>query len=81
MAVPTLRPGQRLSAQERRRAAAELAEQYAAGRSIRQLSAASGYSIGRVRRLLADAGVTLRPRGGSNRKAADQRTAEPSSLA
>lgn len=79
MAVPRLRAGQRLSVQERQRVAAELAEQYQAGRSIRELCGASGYSIGRVRRLLAGAGVTFRSRGGSNRKTAGHRTDEPSS--
>lgn len=62
--VPELRRGQRLPDAERRKLGAELRKWYEAGRSVRQLSAETGYSIGRVRRLLIESGVTFRPRGG-----------------
>ncbi|PVZ14798.1 helix-turn-helix domain-containing protein [Actinomycetospora cinnamomea] len=42
-----------------------LVERYAAGASLMRLSEDTGRSFGHVRRLLVDAGVTLRPRGGS----------------
>lgn len=41
-----------------------LVERYAAGVSLMRLSEDTGRSFGHVRRLLLDAGVTLRPRGG-----------------
>jgi hypothetical protein len=40
-------------------------ERYAAGASLMRLAEDTGRSFGHVRRLLLDAGVTLRPRGGS----------------
>ena len=42
-----------------------LVERYAAGESLTRLAADTGRSFGHVRRLLLDAGVTMRPRGGS----------------
>jgi hypothetical protein len=42
-----------------------LVERYAAGESLMRLSHETGRSFGHVRRLLLDAGVTMRPRGGS----------------
>lgn len=65
--VPTLSRNQRLPDGERRRIATMLRERYDAGRSVRELCGETGYSIGRVRRLLIEAGVTFRPRGGSRR--------------
>jgi Helix-turn-helix domain len=62
--LPALRPGQRLSGNDREAVAADLLEQYRAGSSIRQICHRSGYSIGRVRRLLIGAGVEFRSRGG-----------------
>lgn len=41
-----------------------LVDGYGAGRSLSQLSAETGRSFGHVRRLLLDAGVRMRPRGG-----------------
>ena len=66
MSTPKLKRGQRLPRQDQERIGKELLAQYEAGRSVRQLCAETGYSIGRVRRLLEDAGVTFRPRGGHN---------------
>lgn len=47
----------------------DLLRRYESGRSIREICRETGYSIGRVRRLLEDAGVTYRRRGGANRSA------------
>lgn len=54
----------RLSGDERSSEAKRLAELYGRGRSIRELAAEGDHSIGRVRALLIEAGVTFRPRGG-----------------
>jgi hypothetical protein len=48
--------------------AAELGAQYSGGASIRQLAEQTGRSYGFVHRPLVDADVTLRGRGGYNRK-------------
>jgi hypothetical protein len=45
----------------------DLLRRYESGRSIREICKETGYSIGRVRRLLEDAGVTYRRRGGAHR--------------
>ena len=63
---PRLARNHRLPDSERRRVADELLKGYTAGKSIRELCGDSGYSIGRVRRLLEDAGVEFRPRGGNS---------------
>ncbi|MHB8452477.1 MAG: helix-turn-helix domain-containing protein [Mycobacteriales bacterium] len=68
METPALRRGERVSAAERSRLGRELLAQYNQGRSIRELCQTTGYSIGRVRRLLIDAGVKFRSRGGPNRR-------------
>jgi hypothetical protein len=62
----TVSPGAQ-SARGRDRAALAryLVERYAAGESLMRLSAETGRSFGHVRKLLLDAGVTLRPRGGA----------------
>ena len=49
---------------------AYLVERYTAGGSLMQLSAETCRSFGHVRRLLIDAGVTMRPRGGSRTRTA-----------
>ncbi|MFD4335865.1 helix-turn-helix domain-containing protein [Streptomyces anulatus] len=52
---------------ERDKVAAELKARYDAGASIRALAEDTGRSYGGVHRLLADAGVTFRSRGGAMR--------------
>lgn len=64
--TPELRRNQRLPDNERLKVGAELLKRYDAGRSVREICAETGYSIGRVRRLLQDVGVTFRARGGRN---------------
>ncbi|HZZ49060.1 MAG TPA: helix-turn-helix domain-containing protein [Pseudonocardia sp.] len=63
--TPSLRRGQRLAENQRNKIGAELLRRYEQGRSVREICTETGYSIGRVRRLLQDAGVTFRPRGGA----------------
>lgn len=53
---------------ERDRIAAELKAKYEKGDSIRSLAESSGRSYGGVHRLLLDAGVEFRSRGGAQRK-------------
>jgi len=65
--VPSLPRGKRLRDQERSDVAAELLRRYNSGQSIRDICAETGYSIGRVRRLLEEAGVEFRRRGGATR--------------
>jgi hypothetical protein len=60
----------RLAGRERTALAREVAKRYRKGASIRELSTATGRSFGFVHRLLGEAGVTLRGRGGPVRKAA-----------
>lgn len=64
--VPELRRGQHLPDAERTRLGRQLVKRYQAGLSVRQICAETGYSIGRVRRLLEAGGVEYRPRGGAH---------------
>jgi hypothetical protein len=59
-------PHVKLRGEERDRVAARLAARYRDGRSIRDLMAETGRSYGAVYRLLGEAGVTMRPRGGDH---------------
>ncbi|CAL9328705.1 helix-turn-helix domain-containing protein [Nocardiopsis synnemataformans] len=65
--APIKRP--RLAGEDRSVLAAQLKSRYDAGESIRMLAAATGRSYGFVHRLLSEAGVELRGRGGPTRKA------------
>ncbi|RNL85067.1 helix-turn-helix domain-containing protein [Halostreptopolyspora alba] len=64
----TLRKGTRVTGTERSELADELKKRYDNGESIRSLAAATGRSYGFVHRLLTEAGVTLRGRGGATRR-------------
>jgi hypothetical protein len=66
--VPKMGRGRRMPVAEQERVGAELRKRYDAGQSIRELCSDTGYSIGRVRRLLQGAGVTFRARGGATRR-------------
>ncbi|MGR6915400.1 helix-turn-helix domain-containing protein [[Actinomadura] parvosata] len=59
----------RIVGAERAQLAVAVAERYAAGDSVRGIAEAIGRSYGFVHRLLKEAGVTLRPRGGNRRSA------------
>ncbi|MDA8371015.1 helix-turn-helix domain-containing protein [Nocardiopsis mangrovi] len=64
----TLKKGTRVTGTERSELATELKRRYDDGESIRSLAAATGRSYGFVHRLLTEAGVTLRGRGGATRR-------------
>ena len=66
--VPDLSRNQSLTGRHREEAARELLARYQAGRSLRGLRAETGYSLGRIRRLLIEAGVEFRRRGGGPRQ-------------
>lgn len=59
----------RIVGAERQALAAAVAERYAAGGSVREIAESIGRSYGFVHRLLEEAGVTLRSRGGNQRSA------------
>ncbi len=61
--APVLAPHQRLSPATQESLGKALRSEYERGASIRDLAAQTGYSIGRVRTLLAGAGTALRERG------------------
>ena len=60
-----IKKGTRTLGADRRRLAANLKRRYDAGESIRSLAASSGRSYGFIHRLLAEAGVRFRGRGGT----------------
>lgn len=65
--MPQLQKGARITGAERTKLARDLKKSYAKGTSIRDLAQAHGRSYGWVHRVLTEAGVTLRPRGGTTR--------------
>jgi Helix-turn-helix domain len=67
--TPDLTRNQRVTGSEREKLSGELLKRYQRGQSIREICAETGYSIGRVRRLLVDAGVEFRGRGGTHGRA------------
>lgn len=74
MAVTAIAKGQRITGAEREKLAKKLKKSYESGSSIRELAAETQRSYGFVHRILKDAGVQLRGRGGATRgkaKAAD----------
>ncbi len=64
--IPQLSRGQRLTDDARHNLGQQLLERYQAGASIRDLRDETGYSLGRIRRLLLEAGVEFRGRGGGH---------------
>ena len=67
----TTTPRTRLKGPEREETARRAADLYAQGCTIASVARQLGRSYGGTRALLLEAGVTLRPRGGGIRKAAD----------
>jgi helix-turn-helix protein len=59
----------RITGPARDEIAAQLRKDYENGTTLRALAASSGRSYGFVHRVLTQSGVTLRPRGGSVRRA------------
>jgi N6-adenosine-specific RNA methylase IME4 len=64
--VPALAPHQRLDPEDKQVVAKELRAEYERGTSIRELAEQTGYTIQRVRTLLAGSGTTFRERGKHN---------------
>lgn len=60
----------RITGQAREDLAWDLTQRYRAGASIRELAAMKGRSYGFVHRMLCEAGVELRGRGGATRNRA-----------
>lgn len=65
----------RVTGEQRAELARSLEAQYLAGASIRELSASTGRSYGFIHRMLSDAGVPLRRRGGATRDRTSRLTA------
>ena len=62
-----LQKGARITGRDRAKLATELNKAYAKGASIRELAQVHGRSYGFVHRVLTEAGVPLRGRGGATR--------------
>jgi predicted transcriptional regulator len=58
---------ERMTREQRAELARSLEVQYQAGASIRELAASTGRSYGFIHRVLTDAGVPMRGRGGATR--------------
>jgi Helix-turn-helix domain len=65
--VAELKKGSRVTGLDRDRLTSDLRRKYDEGESIRALAAATGRSYGFVHRILSEAGVPLRGRGGATR--------------
>jgi len=65
-----------LHGHERTLVAGELARRYHGGHSLHRIAADCGFSYGRVRQLLLESGVVLRPRGGARTRI--PRSSDPS---
>lgn len=63
----TVEPNKRLPAADRKTLGGQLAKEYGTGASLATLAARHRTSAGRVRLLLIEQGVALRPRGGDMR--------------
>jgi transposase len=74
MTTTTLRKGQRVTGAERVKLAKRYATAYNKGKAIREIAESEGRSYGFVHRVLAESSeVTLRKRGGANRRIAERR--------
>ena len=62
-----LKKGSRVTGTERDKLTSTLAKKYEAGASIRSLADSTGRSYGFIHRVLTEAGVALRGRGGATR--------------
>lgn len=65
--APVIRKGARITGAARDKLTADLRRKYEKGQSIRALADGTGRSYGFVHRLLVDADVPLRGRGGATR--------------
>ncbi|HEU0101346.1 MAG TPA: helix-turn-helix domain-containing protein [Mycobacteriales bacterium] len=71
----------RLSAADRDKLGARLEKAYGKGQSIAALAEETGTSAGRVRLILLERGVVLRPRGGNTRKPDPERNKRAKAIA
>lgn len=69
--------GVRITGPGRDRLAKEICRKYESGQTIRALAEETGRSYGFVHRLLADAGVPLRARGGATRSKSRKTGTQP----
>ncbi len=74
--TPELCRHERVTGPRRIAVGAQLCARYEGGASIRAIRDETGYSIGRVRGLLLEAGVSFRGRGGNHRRSAPTDTAQ-----
>ena len=65
-----IKKGKRVTGEDREALKADLKKRYEEGATIRILHTETGRSFGAIQRLLLEAGVTMRPRGGANRTSA-----------
>jgi hypothetical protein len=65
--VAELKKGARITGGDRNKLAGDLKRRYSSGSSIRDLASETGRSYGFIHRMLSEAGVTLRGRGGATR--------------
>jgi predicted transcriptional regulator len=65
--VTELKKGARITGSDRAKLSSEIKAQYRKGASIRQLAESHGRSYGFMHRMLSEAGVELRQRGGRTR--------------
>ncbi|MCP2261535.1 hypothetical protein LX15_005261 [Streptoalloteichus tenebrarius] len=68
-----MQPAARITGRLRQQIAADLKKKYEKGASIRSLARSTGRSYGFVHRILSEAGVQLRGRGGARRKTTRRR--------
>ena len=68
--IAAIAKGKRVTGEDRDKLAAALKTKYENGATIRQLHEETGRSFGAIQRLLSEAGVTMRPRGGAHRASA-----------
>ena len=77
-----LAKGSRITGTQRTELAAELAQRYGAGESIRAIAETTGRSFGFVHGLIKESGVEVRGRGGATRGASTAKRSDgPSALA
>lgn len=67
--ITPIEKGARIVGDDRDKLKAALKAKYEAGATVRQLHQETGRSFGAIQRLLAESGVTMRPRGGARKSA------------
>lgn len=67
--ITPIEKGTRVVGEDREKLKTALKAKYEAGATVRQLHEETGRSFGAIQRLLAESGVTMRPRGGARKSA------------